>query len=172
MEYSKERNLLEIDCTGCDARPDLRKQKCFTGLLLAFDSGLSIERVVLSGTIVKMYTTPSVELLSRTRSVLDALSAIRAELNQRVQLKKELKHCRGCQLDPRKLFGELEAAFLSGLTEFFSTLRKMLEVAKEDGGPRCELCLFQTKTDALILLDEAMLLRRFALKEGLGIVEG
>lgn len=139
---------------------------------MAFDSRLRIERVVLSGTIVKMYTTLSVELLSRMRSLLDALSAIRAELNQRCRPKKELKQCRGCQLDPRRLFAELEAAFLSGLTDFFSTLRKMLEIAKEDGGPRCELCLFQTKTDALILLDEAMLLRRFALRVGLGIVEG
>ena len=139
---------------------------------MAFDSRLRIERVVLSGTIVKMYTEPSVELLSRMRGLLDALSTVRAELNQRFQPKKEFKHCRGCQQDPRRLSVELEAAFLSGLTDFFSTLRKMLEIAKEDAGPRCELCLFQTKTDALILLDEAMLLRRFALKEGLGIVEG
>lgn len=139
---------------------------------MAFDSRLRIEGVVLSGTIVKMYTELSVELLSRMRSLLDALSAIRAELDQRFRPKMELKQCRGCQQDPRRLSVELEVAFLSGLTDFFSTLRKMLEIAKEDGGPRCELCLFQTKTDALILLDEAMLLRRFALREGLGIVEG
>ncbi len=119
-----------------------------------------------------MYATPSVELLSRMRAIMDALSAVRAELNQRFQLKKGLKHCHRCHLDPRKLFGELEAAFLSGLTEFFSLLRKMLEAAMEDADPKCELCLLQTKRDALILLDEAMLLRRFALKEGLGIVEG
>jgi hypothetical protein len=170
-EYSKERSLLEIDCSGCDPKPDLRKPKCLTGALLAFDRHLTIERMILSGTIVKMYASTTVELLSRMSIITDSMSAVRLELNQRFQLRRDLKQCHRCDLDPRRLFGGLLNAFPNDLTEFFSILRCLLEATVEDRRPKCDLCLLKTKGDAIVLLDEALRLRSFALKEGLGIVE-
>ncbi|MFQ6127472.1 MAG: hypothetical protein ACE5QW_00995 [Thermoplasmata archaeon] len=171
----KDRELLQIDCTGCDVQPDLRRHECFVGVLLSFDSKLNIERIILSGTVVKQYSKKSINLFSKMRSILDTLSTLKGELNQRFQAeksRKELKHCSRCQRDPRKLFGGIEIAFLRDLAEFFSSLRSVLDVSMEDAPPRCELCLLQLKRDALILLDEALSLRKYALKEGLGIVEG
>lgn len=173
--YMKERNLLEIDCIGCDTRPDLRRQECLSGALLSFDSKLDIERIVLSGTTVKRYSRRSVNLLSKMRSILDTLSTLRVELHRRFQAEKSRKEqgsCVRCPSDPRNLLGVIEIALMTDLTEFFSFLKSALEAPVENGGPKCGLCLLQMKRDALILLDEALSLRSYALKEGLGIVEG
>lgn len=169
--HSKERNLLEIDCTGCDASPDLRKHKCLNGALLAFDPTKSIEGVLLSGTVVKMYSAKTVELLSHMRVIMDTLSGVKLELDRNIQAKKEFKQCRKCHFDPRRLLDELLVAFLAGLTEFFTSLRNLLEASVENTRPKCDLCLLRTKGVVLTALDQTMILRRYALKEGLGIVE-
>lgn len=174
-KYVKDRNLLEIDCTGCDARPDLRRQRCLAGALLSFDSDLTIERIVLSGTVVKRYSGRSMVILTKMRDILDTLSTLKRELNQRFQMektRKELKLCSACRTDPRKLFFDIRVAFLSDLRWFFDSLRGALEVSIDGASPRCEICLLQVKRDALILLREALSLRKYALKEGMGIVEG
>lgn len=171
----KDRNLLEIDCTGCDAQPDLRRQRCLAGTLISFNSDLAIERIVLAGTIVKRYSGGSVVVLAKMRDVLDTILTLRRELNQRFQIektRKELKLCSACRTDPRKLFFDLQVAFLSDLHSFFDSLRSALEVSIDRTSPRCEICRLQMKRDALIILREALSLQKYALKGGMGIVEG
>ncbi|MFQ6106429.1 MAG: hypothetical protein ACE5QF_02410 [Thermoplasmata archaeon] len=172
--YVKERNLIEVDCIGCDAQPDLRRQKCLTGALLSLDGKLRVEQMTLSGTIVKRYSVVSVSLLSQMRRTLDTISAVKAESLQRIRQeksRKERKRCRRCQYEPGKLFVEIQTAFLRDLTEFFSSLRCILESAPDNLSQKCEICLFQTKRDVLVLFDEALALRRSSLRDGLRIVE-
>lgn len=174
-KFVKDRNLLEIDCTGCDAQPDLRRQRCLAGTLLSFDSDLTIERIVLAGKIVKRYSGGSLVVLAKMRHVLDTISTLRRELNQRFQIektRKELKLCSACRADPRKLFFDLKVAFLSDLHWFFDSLRSALEVSIDGISPRCEICRLQVKRDALILLRKALSLQKHTLKEGMGMVEG
>lgn len=173
-KYVKDRNLLEIDCTGCDSQPDLRRQRCLAGTLISLNSDLTVERIALAGTIVKRYSEGSVGVLIKMREVLDTISTLDRELNQRFQIektRKELKLCSVCRTDPRKLFFDLKVAFLSDLHSFFHSLRSALEVSNGGTSPRCEICSLQMKRDALIVLREALSLQKHTLK-GMGVGEG
>jgi len=145
------------------------------GTLLSFDGKLKIERIVLSGTIVKRYSGTSVTLLSQMRGILDTISMFRSESLHRLRSersRKDRRKCDRCQCNPKELMDRIETSLLRDLTEFFSSLKDILETPADEVTLKCEICLVRTKRDALVLLDEALTLRSFALKEGLGIVEG
>lgn len=157
-EEGGERKLV-INCRECE--DDFSYKKCLPKLILTMEGEVNIDSIILSDYIERQYSEENMEVLMKIKDMV-------SELNRLSNRRKTAKKCRGCEINPSKIYPRLKRVFIkdpgSVYAEFTDVSRAVM---KADG---CTSCRRSTKEELTVLGEDLIKLRSKVLSDAFGIV--
>ena len=172
MRHEGAELRLTADCRGCkEGKADLEDQACFSGILVAWSSGISPDSIVLSGIVETQYSGKALEVFSR-------MSVLRVEIDRLArrgpptQDRELAKRCAKCNLAPTTVFSDLGPRLGKDMIGFYKEYRYRAVRASDAqfNDKVCSECLDRTKDDMGFVVDRFEEFLRFVIKEGFKIV--